>query len=800
MGLVGPRRCCERFRQRESQHIPRYADDRFDKASNRRTDVHRVDYRVWLRPLRAVRTPLVYGGHPPRLYITELECPATTHRFRHNMKNPTMLVALRLSCVTVLLAAVPALADDAASPQKSLDPAMAAFLVQRGGGRLALPELIALSPEIADILCEFPGDLLLNGVTEIDKAVAASLARHTCESWHSSVNWIRGNVQYPILTLNGVKELSDDAAVALAEHPGRIELQGLCKLTSLPLATKLASHAPATDATRPPVPEDWNPAKNPEVMDALSHHAEQVRLDRLFYRPGNPLHLDHLESLTGPLAAELSRHRGLLSLNGLNVLPEDVAVALGRHNGGLSLNGLTALSEAAAEELSAADGGLSLSGVTSFSDRHLELLSEHEGDLTLDRIRSLSDHQAALLARHTGSISLGGLTEASAGALAAILNKPKAADSWIHLDGLRGLPDGLASVLGACECGVSLCGLRSISPAVVASLAASPGAVRLNGITTMPPEIAQCFAGKDKALDLDGLRELPVELADALADHRGPLSLDGVQSLSRDAAMALSNHEGPLSLRGLSTIEDDVAIALFRSETPIALAGLTGIKEAGARALASHLDTVARGANRNFRRMGLERDADINDLVEVEDEENPYNSVREMNEAEKPDGPKALTPEAARLLAACDGPLILDHVKSLSADTARQLAKHRGLLSLNGLRTIDDGTAYALGDHRGRLVLAGVYTLSEKAALALCRHKDLGGKSRQHEKQFGIDFMERNDEDCDLQVPGLVYVITEKAANVLENKTGLGFLKDSFEPLPTGEEPPHLRGLPGFGF
>jgi len=727
------------------------------------------------------------------------------------MKTNIISIACQLGCVAWLLAAVPVLADDAASPQKSLDPAMAAFVVQSGGGRLVLTDLRSLSPEITDILFEFPGDLMLDGVTEIDEAVAASLARHTCESWHSSVNWVRGNVQYPTLTLNGVKELSDDAAAALAEHPGRIELQGLRTLTSLPLATKLASHAPATDATRPPVPEDWNPANNPEVMDALSHHAEQVRLDRLFYRPGNPLHLDHLESLTGPLAAELSRHRGLLSLNGLKVLPEDVAVALGRHTGGLSLNGLTTLSEAAAEELSAADGGLSLSGVTSFSDRQFELLSEHEGDLTLDGIRSLSDHQAALLARHTGSISLGGLTEASTAALTAILNKPKAADSWIHLDGLRGLPDGLASVLGACECGVSLCGLRSISPAVAASLAASPGAVRLNGITTLPPEIAQCFAGKDKALDLGGLRDVPAELADALADHRGSLSLDGVQSLSRDAAMALSNHEGPLSLRGLSTIEDDVALALFRSEMPIALAGLTGIKEAGARALASHLDTVARGSNQNFRRMGLERNADINDLVEVEDEENPGyvkmgvqiridNRVREMNEAEQPDGPKALTPEAARLLAACDGPLILDHVKSLSADTARQLAKHRGTLSLNGLRTIDDGTASALGDHRGRLLLAGVYTLSEKAALALCRHKDLGGKSRQHEKQFGIDLMNRNDEDCDLQVPGLVYVITEKAANALENKTGLGFLEDSFEALPTGEESPLLDGLPGFGF
>ncbi len=720
--------------------------------------------------------------------------------------------ASRLACVAFLMGGMSVLAQNAATAHKPLDPAMAAFLVQSGGGRLVIPDLRVLSPEIAEILGQFPGDLLLDGVTEIDEDVAASLASHICESWHSSANWIRGNVQYPILTMNGVQELSDDAAAGLAEHPGRIELRGLRTLTSLPLATKLASHAPATDATKPQEPKNGNgnPFSNGYV-DALSDHAEQVRLDRLFYLPGNPLHLDHLGSLTAPVAAELARHRGFLSLNALKVLPDKVAIALGRHSGGLSLNGLTALSEIAAEELSAGDGGLSLCGVASFTDQQLEFLAEHEGELRLDGIRSLSDRQATLLAKHEGSISLGSLTEVSSAALTALLSKPKAADSWIRLDGLRSLPAEVAGVLGGCECNVSFCSLPTISPAVAASLAAGVGAVRLNGITTLPPEIAQCFAGKDKALDLDGLRTLPLELADSLADHRGPLSLDGVQSLSRDAAMALSNHEGPLSLRGLTGIEDDVALALFRSEMPITVGSLDGIKETGAKAVAGHLDAVSRGFNRHLRKMGLERSADINDVVEVEDEETGGVALavsvridthfREMNEAERPDGPLVLTPEVARLLAACDGPLILDHLETLGADAARQLAKHRGTLALNGLRTIDDATASALGDHRGRLVLAGIYTLSERAALALCRHKDVGGKSRQHEKQFGFYFNDRNDADCDLQVPGLVYVITEKAANALENRTGLGFLEDSFEPLPTGEETPlPVQGIPGWLF
>lgn len=712
------------------------------------------------------------------------------------MKIPETLFASRLVCAAVLLAGVPTIAEDATPSRKSLDPAMAAFLVQSGGGHLVIPDLKVLSPEIADILCQFPGDLLLDGVTEIDEDVAASLARHTCESWRACPGWIRGNVRPPTLTLNGVKELSDDAAAALAEHPGRIELRGLRKLTSLPLATKLASHAPSTDDTNPGV-RAWKEDNN---LDALMFHAEQALMDKLFFLPGNPLRLDNVSSLLPVVASELARHRGLLSLNGVKTLSDDLAVALGRHTGGILLDGLTTLSDAAAEELSGSDGCLSLAGVASLTDEQLEFLSAHEGELQLDGIRGLSDHQAAILAKHTGSISLGGMTDASPTALTAILNKPKAADSWIRLDGLRSLPDELAAVLGGCGCSVSLCGLRTISPAMAASLPASSGTIRLNGITEMSPEIARCFSGKDNALELNGLPKLPVELADALADHRGPLSLDGVQSLSRDVAMALSNHEGPLSLAGISTIDDDAAVALFRSETPIAIAGLKNVKEAGAKALASHLNSVARGYNQRRRSTAMSEKLEAHPelrpaLIELGESRS---RVRERSEAEHPDGPAALTPALATSLAANDGPLTLNHVTTLDAAVARQLAKHRGTLSLNGLRTLDDATASALGDHRGRLELAGVYTLSEKATLALCRHKDISGKSRQHEKQFGVYFQSHMDDDCDLQLPSLVYVVTERAATALENRTGLGFVEKSFEELPTGQR--QRMVAPGFGF
>ena len=236
--------------------------------------------------------------------------------------------------------------------------------------------------------------------------------------------------------------------------------------------------------------------------------------------------------------------------------------------------------------------------------------------------------------------------------------------------------------------------------------------------------------------------------------------------------------------------------------------------KAGAQALARHLDSVSREYNRWRREAGIALittprlvGQSIPDVAAQQEangantsERSEYQAfAREMNAAECPDGPTTLTPELAGLLAAYDGPLMLDHLKKLETETARQLAEHRGTLSLRGLRVIDGVTASALSDHRGQLDLAGLYTLGERAALALCRHKDLGGKPRTRESREDDEGDGRHEEDCDLQVPGLVYVVTERAANALEKKTGLGFLEDSFEPLPTGEPRPFpLGNFPGF--
>jgi hypothetical protein len=51
-------------------------------------------------------------------------------------------------------------------------------------------------------------------------------------------------------------------------------------------------------------------------------------------------------------ADALSKHKGLLELNGLTSLSDAAADSLSKHSGPLELNGLTSLSDAAADALS----------------------------------------------------------------------------------------------------------------------------------------------------------------------------------------------------------------------------------------------------------------------------------------------------------------------------------------------------------------------------------------------------------------------------------------------------------------
>ena len=83
-----------------------------------------------------------------------------------------------------------------------------------------------------------------------------------------------------------------------------------------------------------------------------------------------------------------------------------------------------------------------------------------------------------------------------------------------------------------------------------------------------------------------------------------------------------------------------------------------------------------------------------------------------------------LKPEAAKVLAKCQGDLWLEGLTELTNQVAEALAKHDvGFLYLIGLAEMTDKTAEALAKHQGGLDLGGLTELSDTAAEALAKHQ-----------------------------------------------------------------------------
>jgi hypothetical protein len=219
----------------------------------------------------------------------------------------------------------------------------------------------------------------------------ALLTAYGPKSFSAGVAYIYVECDYD-LYLDGVTELSDDDAAALANHPGDVFLGSLRSLTSLPLVAKLASTE-----------------RDEMYLNGLSH-------------------------LSPETAAALAEYNGRK----------------------LMLNGLRELTRGVAEGLSGFKGHhLSLCGLSELSPEAAAALAEYAGAfLYLDRVRALSSQSATCLAKYKGDrlflSSLEDLSPDAACALAAFTG------SQLYLDGLRDIPietaRSLSQFKGDCLC------------------------------------------------------------------------------------------------------------------------------------------------------------------------------------------------------------------------------------------------------------------------------------------------------------------------------------------------------------
>ena len=141
------------------------------------------------------------------------------------------------------------------------------------------------------MLAQHESLLYLDGITELSDEAAYHLSQHAG----------------PLLSLTSLSELSVEVAQRLAKHRGQVEVGDLKKLTSL----------------------RW-------AREAVRRHGGK---------------LDHVEYISIEAAQELATHNGALSLNGLHTLKDGVIAELAKHQGTLSLKGLTSLSAAASKAL-----------------------------------------------------------------------------------------------------------------------------------------------------------------------------------------------------------------------------------------------------------------------------------------------------------------------------------------------------------------------------------------------------------------------------------------------------------------
>lgn len=209
---------------------------------------------------------------------------------------------------------------------KKLTPAAGASLAKGSG----IFDIRGFGPEVSDETAE-----------AIAKQMAAGPHRmidfnglKKLSSPPLAVALLRRYQQGPHSTLNGVAEITDDVAKALAEYQGNLSgLPALMSLTSAPLAAKYA--AQPGDLKFPKLT-----AISDEVAQALAPH--KGKLD-----------LGGLQSLSPGAAKALASHEGELKLDGLRAIPDETAKALAPAVGMVSLGKLTTVSPSAATLLKA---------------------------------------------------------------------------------------------------------------------------------------------------------------------------------------------------------------------------------------------------------------------------------------------------------------------------------------------------------------------------------------------------------------------------------------------------------------
>lgn len=377
---------------------------------------------------------------------------------------------------------------------------------------LYLDEVAELSPEAASALVGFPGQISLDGLTELTPELARAL----------------GNPRK--LSLRGVTSLSAEAAAALlANFPGGDLTLSLTTL-SLETAKVLAKG-------------DYNSLflqRLTAISDEAAAALGELRCTNLW--------LSGLTELSPEAAKGLASIQGrvlgpTLRLEGVRQLAPEAARALTASDiTYLELTGLRTLSAGTAEALarSPAFNGSLPQLTTLTADAAVALASfagngRRDAKLSLLGLMSLDPETARGLAAFRGNLELDGLTEIDAETAAQLATY---AGPGLSLQGLQTLPADAAEQLAkAVGWDGRLTSLRSLSDEAAVALAG--------------------FEGRGLSIPAAQLSDRAVQ---ALAGFRGSNLLLNLPRISDRSAQALVDFDGEkLSLVGLQEPSDELA-------------------------------------------------------------------------------------------------------------------------------------------------------------------------------------------------------------------------------------------------
>ncbi len=706
-----------------------------------------------------------------------------------------------------------------------------------------------VSPEVATVLAEFRGEVLILGLRSLSPVVARALAKS-----RAATVW-----------LHSVTAVTPEAAAAIAEVPGDLVVSGLVKLESVPLARKLARRqaalslpylreiSPEVAAALAETPRGLTLAAltdaSPEVQAALAKTAASLSLPSLESLDSLPL--------TRKLAAGYSSSVLLPGLRKLSVEQAEVIAAVERRFflGGTFLP-LAVMSEEVATVFAnnPLAGRLTL-GAGPISDSAFKILVDSPVRIELPDTASLSDEQVRIMAAAVDRVPGGpfgtrskfsvpmlttldsallaetllrsadglfGVTSISPAAAEALGRIPEAAadkpDVGFNFPSLAELtPETARLLMNRRWAGISL-GAREAAPGTVRRMVRQSSNVSL-GLTAITPEVAAAFGEMaSDTVNLGGgtlafprLSELSPEAARALvtALNRGE-EVPTFGGLNRTPQLFIGG-------RGLAGIAPPLTPALARElaryRGRLSIAGLRGeLSPEAAAALQAYRGPSIDLSGPAIDRLSPETAAELAKIPVKLDL--PLRVLDSVPLAKKLAGQSSLSlndltvlsDEAAQALARHERDLSLNGLTTLSAEAAKALSQHQALgLRLNGLTTLSEEVAKALAQSKGFLSLNGLTKLPDDAAQALAQYQ--GSLSLNGLTTLSADTAQSlGQHQGDLSLAGLTRLSAEAAKALAVADKWSGFLPrvtalDSLdavavaEALATKKGPLNLPGL-----